>query len=416
MITTNVSDKGNFLVHTTDPRGEWSEPVWLKQGGIDPSLYFEDDKCYLVSNPGVGIYLCEINPKTGEQLNESKRIWNGTGGRHPEGPHIYKKDGWYYLLISEGGTEYGHKVTIARSRDIDGPYEENPANPILTHINKNAQNSPIQGTGHADLIQAPDGSWWMVCLAFRPQSGSHHLLGRETFLAPVRWDKNAWPVVNGDGTIALQMDVPTLPQHPLAPKPARTDFKNGKLGPEWVHIRNYHPENYTFASGNLRLKATSVNLNNGKGSPTFVGRRQEHIDFTATTSMQLKKAASGDEAGLTVYMFEPSHYDLFVKQLADGKQAVVLRYQLNELTHTEKEVILPQGKVQLRVKGSNEIYSFEYATNGKDFKELGRMNTRYISTETAGGFTGIMLGLYAVSGSQTSKAYADFEYFDYEGK
>lgn len=115
-------------------------------------------------------------------------------------------------------------------------------------------------------------------------------------------------------------------------------------------------------------------------------------------------------------MFEPSHYDLFVKQLADGKQAVVLRYQLNELTHTEKEVILPQEKVQLRVKGSNEIYSFEYATNGKDFKELGRMNTRYISTETAGGFTGIMLGLYAVSGSQTSKAYADFEYFDYEGK
>lgn len=225
MITTNVSDKGNFLVHTTDPRGEWSEPVWLKQGGIDPSLYFEDDKCYLVSNPGVGIYLCEINPKTGEQLNESKRIWNGTGGRHPEGPHIYKKDGWYYLLISEGGTEYGHKVTIARSRDIDGPYEENPANPILTHINKNAQNSPIQGTGHADLIQAPDGSWWMVCLAFRPQSGNHHLLGRETFLAPVRWDKNAWPVVNGDGTIALQMDVPTLPQYPLAPKPARTDFK-----------------------------------------------------------------------------------------------------------------------------------------------------------------------------------------------
>ena len=115
---------------------------------------------------------------TGEQLSESKRIWNGTGGRHPEGPHIYKKDGWYYLLISEGGTEYGHKVTIARSRDIDGPYESNPANPILTHIIKIAQNSPIQGTGHADLIEAHDGSCWMVCLEIRQQSGSHHLLGR----------------------------------------------------------------------------------------------------------------------------------------------------------------------------------------------------------------------------------------------
>ena len=116
MITTNVTDKGNFIVHTTDLYGEWSEPVSVKQGGIDPSLYFEGGKCYLVSNPDNCIQLCEINPMTGEQLTESKRIWNGTGGRYPEAPHIYKKDNWYYLLIAEGGTEYGHKVTIARSR------------------------------------------------------------------------------------------------------------------------------------------------------------------------------------------------------------------------------------------------------------------------------------------------------------
>ena len=105
MITTNVTDKGNFLVHTTDPAGEWSDPIPIKQGGIDPSLYFEDGKCYLVSNPDNYITLCQINPKTGEQLTESKRIRIGTGGRFPEGPHIYKKDNWYYLLISEGGTE-----------------------------------------------------------------------------------------------------------------------------------------------------------------------------------------------------------------------------------------------------------------------------------------------------------------------
>ena len=415
MITTNVSDKGNFIVHTTDPHGEWSEPVWLKQEGIDPSLYFENDKCYLVSNPDIGIWLSEINPMTGEQLTPSKRIWNGTGGRHPEGPHIYKKDGYYYLLISEAGTEYGHKVTIARSRNIEGPYDSNPANPILTHINKNAQSNPIQGTGHADLVQAPDGSWWMVCLAFRPQSGMHHLLGRETFLAPVCWETNAWPVVNGDGTIKLQMDVPTLPQQPFTTQPVRTNFKNGKLSPEWIYIRNYHPENYTFTSDKLRLKATPVSLNANDDSPTFIGRRQEDINFIATTSVQLQKAIEGDEAGLTVYMFEPSHYDLFVKQLPDGKQAVSLRYQLNILTHTEKEIILPQGKeVQLRVKGNNELYIFEYATDGKNFRELGKINTRYISTETAGGFTGILLGLYAVAGDTTSKGTADFRYFDYE--
>lgn len=416
MITTNVTDKGNFLVHTTDPRGEWSEPIWIKQGGIDPSLYFEDGKCYLVSNPDNGIHLCQINPMTGEQLTESKRIWNGTGGRYPEGPHLYKKDNWYYLLISEGGTEYGHKITIARSRNIDGPYESNPANPILTHINSNAQNSPIQGTGHADLVQASDGSWWMVCLAFRPQSGTHHLLGRETFLAPVRWDTNAWPVVNGDGTIALQMDVPTLPQQTPSEKPVRTDFKAGKLGHEWVYVRNPHTENYSFKSGKLHLQATPVGLDDLSDSPTFVGRRQEHINFTATTSLRLQKGMEGDETGLSVYMMEGSHYDLYLKQLPNGQQAIGLRCRLGALTHSVQEVTLPRGEVKLYVTGSKDYYNFAYSCNGKDIKDLGKADVRYLSSETAGGFTGIMLGLYATSQTDKSKAYAEISDFDYSGK
>ena len=143
----------------------------------------------------------------------------------------------------------------------------------------NAQGNPIQGVGHAEFVQASDGSWWVLCLAFRPQTGYHHLLGRETFLAPMRWDKNAWPVVNGDGTIALQMDVPTLPQQPFAKKSPRTDFKGEKLGPEWVHIRNNHPENYTLVSGKLRLKAAPVSLNDDKASPTFVGRQAATYRF-----------------------------------------------------------------------------------------------------------------------------------------
>lgn len=414
MITTNVSDKGNFVVHTTDPHGEWSEPIWIAQGGIDPSLFFEDDKCYLVSNPDGGIWLCEIDPMTGEQRSASKCIWRGTGGRYPEGPHIYRKDGWYYLLISEGGTEYGHKVTIARSRSIDGPYDSNPANPILTHINQNAESNPIQGTGHADLVQAPDGTWWMVCLAFRPQSGNHHLLGRETYLAPVRWDENAWPVVNGNGTISTQMNVPTLPLQAVPQQATRTNFNAQPLGHEWVHLRNPHMDNYSSGKYGLRLKATPITLSESKGSPTFIARRQEHIDFTATTSLTLRQASAGDEAGISVYMSEASHYDLFVKQQPDGKQSVTLRFRLGELTHIEKEIPLNRDKIALRVKGSKEIYSFEYAEDGKTFREIGRMNTRYISTETAGGFTGIMLGLYASSASQTSTAYADFTYFDYE--
>lgn len=412
MITTNVTGKGNFLVHTTDPRGQWSEPVWLEQGGIDPSLYFEDGKCYLVSNPDNCIHLCEIDPMTGKQLTPSRRIWTGTGGRYPEGPHIYKKDGWYYLLISEGGTEYGHKITIARSKFIDGPYTGNPANPILTHINMNAQLNPIQGTGHADLIQAPDGSWWMIFLAFRTQNGQHHVLGRETFLAPVRWDEGAWPVVNGNGTVDLQMNVPTLPQQKVEAAPVRTDFSN--MGPQWVYIRNPKADNYQAKSGKLTLKASPVSLDMTEGSPTFIARRQEHMNFTATTSVSLKQASANDEAGLSVYMYEKAHYDLFIKQNADGKQSLVLRYRLGELNHIEKEIPLNKTKVQLRVKGSNDFYSFEYATDGKNFKSIAKIEARYLSSETNGGFTGVMLGMYAVADNEGSKAQSEFYYFDYE--
>ena len=414
MITTNVSDKGNFIVHTKDPAGEWSEPVWLKQGGIDPSLYFEGDKCYLTSNPGNTIYLSEINPITGEQLSESKAIWGGTGGRYPEAPHIYKKDGWYYLLISEGGTEYGHKVTIARSKNIDGPYDSNPANPILTHIDKHTQSSPIQGTGHADIIQANDGSWWMVFLAFRPQSWLHHMLGRETFLAPVRWDKNAWPVVNGNGTVQLNMEVPTLPLKAFPKKDPLTEFREKKTGLEWNYLRNPVPENYILnpEKGYLRLKASTVKLDE-LDSPTFIGRRQQHINFKATTLLNLHEARPGDEAGLTVFMNNNSHYDLILKQKDNKTRSLVLRIRLGVMNHTAFEIPVKEGQIYLQVKGERDYYSFAYSTDGKKFLPAGKMDVRYISSETAGGFTGIYLGLFACSASSSSRAYADFDEFIY---
>lgn len=410
MITTHVSSKGNFLVHTKDPYGPWSDPVWLAQGGIDPSLYFEGDTAYMVSNPDGAICLCTIDPLTGKQLTPSQRIWYGTGGRYVEAPHIYKKDGWYYLLVSEGGTEYGHKATIARSRHIEGPYTSNPSNPILTHINTNAQSSPIQGTGHADLIEAHDGSWWMVCLAFRPQSGTHHLLGRETFLAPVRWDANAWPVVNGDGTVAEVMDVPTLPQVPMPQEPAITSFDEPSLSPVWNWLRNPLMDNYSLTErpGFLRLKASTTTLDDF-GSPTWVGRRQCAIEGTVTAALSLHNAQTQDEAGLTVFMNDHFHYDVFIRQTA-GKQQIVLRYRLGQMTHIEKVVAVPKGTLYLQVTASAHSYSFAYATDNKTFLPLGVMDTKLLSTETAGGFTGIYYALYCASAQPTSGAYADVDW------
>ncbi len=414
MVTTNVSGEGNFYVHTDNPAGEWSEPVFVDQGGIDPSLYFEDGKSYFVSNQN-GITICEIDIKTGKKLTKGQTVWNGTGGRYPEAPHIYKKDGWYYLLISEGGTEYGHKITIARSRNIYGPYESNPANPILTHINEIAQSNPIQGTGHGDFIQAHDGSWWIVFLAFRPQSLLHHVLGRETFLAPVRWDANAWPVINGNGTVNIDMNVPTLPVQAVKPHDFSTSFDEVKLGTDWNYLRNPFLQQYSLSEkkGSLRLKATSVSLDDND-SPTFVGRRQEHIDFSASTVMSLNNAKDGDEAGMTMYYSSQAHYDLSLKKTEKGKNKLVLRYKMGILNHTASEVEIPSDKIYLKVEGNKDFYSFYYSLDGKEFKFLDKINIWYLSSETNGGFTGVYVGLYATSQNKNTKAFADFDSFTYQ--
>lgn len=427
MITTNCSSKGNFIVTTTDPRGAWSEPIWIDMPGIDPDLFWDEDgTCYYTGAGNDGIVQCRINPDTGERLSEPKMIWYGTGGRYPEAPHIYKKDGWYYLLIAEGGTEFGHGVTIARSRFVDGPYEGAPHNPILTHFKQKTQGSQIQGTGHADLVQAHDGSWWTVCLGFRIQGGQHHLLGRETFLAPVRWDEGAWPVVNATGDIALLMDVPTLPLQPFESIPARNDFDSPDpdaaqsctnetagtmsgtgLGPEWSWIRNPEPSRYAVQNGMLRLYGTPSDLNETVESPTFVGIRQQEPEFIAETCLRLGNSYSGDKAGMTVYMDSGAHYDIYLT--ADGKIGIL--YAMGALNHKEEFKVGKGRRVWLRITGDADFYKLWYSTDGLDFKQAGINHTRYMSSETVGGFTGIMIGLWAQSPS--GKGSADFDWFEY---
>ena len=413
MINTNTSKGGNFFVTAENPAGPWSDPVWLEQGGIDPSFFFEDGKCYFTSNPNDGIYLCEIDPATGKQLTPSQLIWKGTGGRYPEGPHIYKKDGWYYLLISEGGTEHAHMITIARSKDIYGPYESNPNNPILTHCNQLGQLNPIQGTGHADIVEAPDGSWWLVCLAFRPQQGMNHLTGRETYLAPVEWNPEGWPVVNGNGTIQTVMNVDLPIQGELKPQSDWSldlDFKKmNKLGFDWVYLRRPIEANYSFSQKGLTLTGNEWDLNSIE-YPTFAGHRQQHINFEATTALTLEATEPGNQAGLTVFMDVRSHYDIYLSKTDKG-YTVNVDYWLNSIYHHEASVEIIGNEALLKVTGDTNLYSFSYSTDqGKTFNSLGYADTRYLSSETAGGFTGIILGLYC-TGKGDPKA--TFEWFNY---
>ena len=428
MITTNIQrlylgKAGNLIVTATDPAGPWSEPIYsMGVMGIDPSLFWDDDgRCYCSYSAfsPAGINLCEIDTETGEVLGENRCIWQGTGDTSPEGPHIYKKDGYYYLLIAEGGTGMGHKVTIARSRSIWGPYDSNPANPILTQKSLQAQGSLIQGAGHPDMVQAADGSWWMVCLAFRTTAGKElHTLGRETCLAPVRWDKGAWPVVNATGMIDVKMKTPTLPVFPFERPAVRTRFEDGSpLGFEWVYVANPKTENYTITRNRLQLTATAITLDDPMHSPTAVFRRQEDVVATVTTELSLLQSAEGDAAGFTVYMDPHGHYDLLLRGNADGTQSLQLRYRLGDMLHIEKEVVLPEAgqKVQLRLEADAKHYAFSYSLDGKSFHPLGKMNTFFLATETLGGFTGMMFGLFA-EGQEATQAKAVFSWFDYEGK
>ena len=418
MITTLVHAGvyRNFYVTATDPAGLWSDPVWYDQSGIDPSLLFDDDgKVYFQSNRGLtfkmerAIYQSEIDVKTGRRLTEPKLLWRGSGGCYVEGPHVYKIDGWYYLLTAEGGTSYGHMVSVARSRNIWGEYEPCPHNPILS--NRHAYEE-LHGTGHADLVQAQDGSWWLVHLAFRKTVGDIHTLGRETCLAPVTW-RDGWPVVNETGTNALQVAAPTLLLQPWPAVPVRDDFDAAALGGQWMNLRNPVPENYSLTErpGVLRLRGSERTLFE-VASPTAVFRRQQHFDFTAETGLEFDPRGENEEAGLTLLMTNEHHYDFYVTQ-RQGRRVLVVTYNLELIRQTAAEVPLEPGAVQLRITGTKALYHFSFAQNGADFREVAQVNTRYLGTEVTSGYNGVVIGLYATGNGRASAAPADFDWFDY---
>lgn len=410
MITTNVGAGGNFYVTATNPAGPWSDPIWIEAGGIDPDLFFDDDgKVYVISST---FELHEVDIKTGKFISEGRKVWNGTGGRYPEGPHIYKKDGFYYIMAAEGGTEEAHSETIARSKNIWGPYNSNPANPILTHCNAAGQGNPIQGVGHADIINAHDGSWWIVFHGYRSVGGTHHTLGRETCLAPVSWPKNGWPVVNGNGTVTVEMTCPTLPLKPFPAKPARTDFSAEKPDLEWNFLRYPSMENYSLTArkGFLRLTGSEQTIEDRK-SPTFIGRRAQDMYFTAVTQVEFNPSKANEEAGMIV-LNNGTHFDILIKQ-SKGKRVAVARFRFGSVVHESGETVLKPGPVKLIIKGERSEFSFHCSQGNDAPKELGRVMARYISSETAGGFTGVYIGLYATGNGKVSTSKADYDWFEY---
>jgi alpha-N-arabinofuranosidase len=254
--------------------------------------------------------------------------------------------------------------------------------------------------------------WWIVFLGFRPQNGSHHLLGRETCLESVEWYDD-WPIVNGTGTADIQKQIATLPQVE-APQLPMNRLAFGDKEPYFLHLNTPVGENYQFVRDTvLRLKPTRVTLDEA-GSPTFMAIRQDKFDFRLDTEVDLSSATLGDYAGLTVYMENNAHADIFLRQeKSKKKQSIVVEFTLYGLKHKACEVEVNKGPTQLRVDGSKTEYKFFYRDAKGKWVEAGTLDTRMLSTETAGGFTGITLGMYAVSPRGGGFSCADFKYFRY---
>ncbi|MEF2965701.1 glycoside hydrolase family 43 protein [Paenibacillus sp. M1] len=415
MVTTNVSGSGNFYVKTRNPEGPWSDPIPVAQSGIDPSLLFDDDgRVYFHSacagDQGDGIYQCEIDIETGRMLTESRLIWKGTGGAHPEAPHVYKIHGQYYLMIAEGGTEYGHMETIARSDDPYGPYESCPHNPILSN---RSMKSTIHAAGHADLIQAQDGSWWAVCLGIRPVSYpmGHHL-GREVFLAKVTWTADGWPVIGNNTHIEPVMDAPRLPEVRFPAKQVRDDFGETRLGLEWSFLRNPREGSWSLTErpGSLVLHGDRISLDD-TGSPAFVGRRLCHFSCNMEAALDFEPLNDGEEAGLTVYKSEKHHYDLAVRRV-NGRKLLVFRRTVGSL-RVEETRDCPAGPLVLQIKALPEKFTAFVRARETGSIELGWGETHLLSTEVAGGFTGVFIAMYATSETGDSSP-ASFDWFDYD--
>lgn len=418
VICTNVSGGGNFFCTATDPAGPWSDPIWVDINSIDPDIFWDDDgRTYFVTQGDEGIRITEIDTETGKTVAPERLVWGGIGGRFPEAPHIYRKDGYYYLMLGEGGTEYMHSVTIGRSRNLYGPYTSCPLNPILTHANRLGQGNRIQGVGHGDMVQAEDGSWWMVFLGFRVthQFAYYHVLGRETFLAPVDWPAGGWPQVNGNGTVALEMKVPTLPLQPFEAAPTRTDFNEAQLGHDWQYLRNPIREHYSLTEkkGSLRITASPHTLNDAD-AVSMVCRRQTEHHFRASTEFAFNPLKENEEAGMTLLQNNTHHYDLLFRK-SGNKRMVQLRVRVGSISFIAAEKEVQGNRVRFTIEGTPDQYTFFYADPKKSEQvELCRQDTRYLSTEVAGGFTGVMIGLYASSNGKPTSAKAYFDWFAYQ--
>lgn len=436
VIGTAVDAGGNFLSTAAQPQGPWSDPIWLPQiEGIDPSLFFDDDgKVYVLNNgPPAGpakypghraIWIQQFDLGARKLVGPRRVLVNGgvDFAKKPlwiEGPHMYRHDGWYLLMCAEGGTGTRHSEVVLRARSPWGPFKSFAGNPILTQRDLPAQRAnPITNAGHADLLEAVDGTWWAVFLASRPYDGIHYNTGRETFMLPVTW-RDGWPVILPKGK-----EIPSAPAAPAqtavstggthAPGTTgnfrwRDEFDSPVLNQQWLFVRvpKIPWADLTQRPGWLTVNALRVPLDSLQNM-SFLARRQQHLSFDASTELEIP-AAPGVSAGMAAFQNENYWYFLGVRRRPVGGgppgSRVELFLEKRAGNKTERVAAAPlngdaaregAAGIKLEIVGKGADYSFYFDADGSGWKPLiEHADGTILSTDVAGGFVGAMVGPYA---------------------
>lgn len=417
IVTTAVDSGGNFLVTATDPAGPWSDPKWLPGvNGIDPSLFFDDDgRAYLLNNDEPAqaprydghraIWMQQIDLSTHTPVGPRRVLLDG--GVDPaanpiwiEGPHLLKREGWYYLTCAEGGTGPQHSQVVLRSRQLWGPFQPDPHNPILTQRDlPEARAHPVTNAGHADLVQTPAGDWWAVFLASRNYGDVHYNTGRETFLLPVTW-RDGWPMILEAGK--------TIPYLAAAPAGAtmasstntgnfswRDNFSSATLDPAWRYVRvpDRRWADLQSQPGWLLLEAGEQGLDSLR-SPHFLARRQQHTRFHAST--QLAWPTAHVEAGLAAFQNEQYWYALGVRETAKGGEVYLQRNRAGVREILALQAVPKHATLRLLIDADGGNYSFGFDVgNGPQWLQRD-VDGSLLSTDVAGGFVGASIGPFAI--------------------
>ena len=432
MITTQFAGGfGNIVVKTRDPFKGWSDPYKLKFNGIDPSLFFDEDgKAYVVHNdapdPGKELYSGHRVIKIWEYNLEEDQVISGTdkiivdGGvditEQPiwiEAPHIYRKNGRYYLMCAEGGTGDWHSEVIFISDKVMGPYVPASNNPILSQrYLYQDRNHKVDWAGHADVIEGPDGKYFGVFLGIRPNEENRVNIGRETFILPVDWS-GTFPVFE-NGLIPLEpkLELPEGVQNktgkqgyfPNGNFTIVEDFSAKKLDDRWIGLRGPREDFIAFSKKGLKINPLPVNIKEVKPTSTLF-HRQQHNSFSFTTTMDYLPVSEKNLAGIVCLQSEKYNYVFGITRKEEQFHLVLQRTDNGISKIVASRTIDLKEPLKLKVEASGDKYKFSFAINANDFENLGGIvSGDILSTNVAGGFTGCLLGLYATSAND---AYPD---------